>query len=94
MEAWSLGDPSAHLGMLVGRIVHDEMWYQKVTGWNLEALSFSSCRRPRVRVDFSGGSTSSNGGALLLREVDRMPRLSAIEVNTLELRTWTFDVVD
>ena len=25
----------------------------------------------RVRVDFSGGSISSNGGALLLREVDR-----------------------
>ena len=33
-------------------------------------MKFSSCRR-RVRVDFSGGSISSNVGALLLREVDR-----------------------
>ena len=35
------------------------------------ALSFSSCRRRRVRAAFSGGSISSNAGALLLHEVDR-----------------------
>ena len=38
---------------------------------NHGALSFSRCRRQRVLVNFSGGSISSNGGALLLREVDR-----------------------
>ena len=42
-----------------------------MTEWNHETLSFSRCRRRRVRADFSGGSISSNGGALLLREVDR-----------------------
>ena len=41
-----------------------------MTQCNHGAMKFSSCRR-RVRVDFSGGSISSNGGALLLREVDR-----------------------
>ena len=34
-------------------------------------MTFSSCRRRRVRADFTGGSVSSHGGALLLREVDR-----------------------
>ena len=42
-----------------------------MTEWNHETLSFSRCRRRRVRADFSGGSISSNAGALLLREVDR-----------------------
>ncbi len=32
---------------------------------------FSRCRRRRVRTDFSGGLISSNGGALLLREMER-----------------------
>ena len=40
-------------------------------------MKFSSCRRRRVRVDFSGGLISSNGGALLLREVDRKLGLTA-----------------
>ena len=47
-----------------------------MTEWNHEALSFSRCRRRRVRADFSGGSISSNGGALLLREVDRRLELT------------------
>ena len=42
-----------------------------MTEWNHGALSFSSCRERRLRVDFSVGSVSSNGGSLLLREVDR-----------------------
>ena len=42
-----------------------------MTQCNHGAMKFSSCRRRRVRVDFSGGSISSNAGALLLREVDR-----------------------
>ena len=42
-----------------------------MTKWNHEALSFARCRRRRVWADFSGSSISSNGGAWLLREVDR-----------------------
>ena len=42
-----------------------------MTQCNHDTMKFASCRRRRVRVDFSGGSISSNGGALLLREVDR-----------------------
>ena len=33
-----------------------------MTKWNYGAMSFSRCRHRRVRVDFSGGSISSNGG--------------------------------
>ena len=40
-----------------------------MTKWNHRSMRFSSCRRRRVRADFSGGSISSR--ALLLREVDR-----------------------
>ena len=42
-----------------------------------EAMEFSSCRCRRVRADFSGGTIFSNGGALLLREVDRRLGLTA-----------------
>ena len=48
-----------------------------MTEWNHGTLSFSRCRGRRLRVDFSGGSISSNGGALLLREVDRRLGLTA-----------------
>ena len=48
-----------------------------MTEWNHGTLSFSRCRRRRLRVDFSGGSISSNGGALLLRELDRQMGLTA-----------------
>ena len=48
-----------------------------MTQCNHGAMKFASCRRRRVRVDFSGGSISSNGGALLLREVDRKLGLTA-----------------
>ena len=47
-----------------------------MTQYNHDGMNFSSCRR-RVRVDFSGGSISSNAGALLLREVDRKSGLTA-----------------
>ena len=33
--------------------------------------SFPSCKSRKVRVDFAGGEVSSDGGVLLLREVDR-----------------------
>ena len=48
-----------------------------MTKWNHGSMTFSRCRRRRVRADFSGGSISSHGGALLLREVDRRLGLTA-----------------
>ena len=54
-----------------------------MTKWNHETLSFSRCRGRRLRVDFSGGSISSNGGSLLLREVDRRLGLTAAVARAL-----------
>ena len=54
-----------------------------MTEWNHGALSFSSCRERRLRVDFSVGSVSSNGGSLLLREVDRRLGLIAAVARAL-----------
>ena len=54
-----------------------------MTEWNHETLSFSRCRGRRLRVDFSGGSISSNGGSLLLREVDRRLGLTAAVARAL-----------
>ena len=48
-----------------------------MTECNHEAFSFSNCRKRQVRGNFAGGSISSNGGALLLREVDRRIGLTA-----------------
>lgn len=39
-------------------------------------LTFSSLSRRRVEADFDGGHLTSDGGALLLREVDRRLRLT------------------
>ena len=54
-----------------------------MTEWNHGTLSFSRCRGRRLRVDFSGGSISSNAGALLLREVDRRLGLTATVARAL-----------
>ena len=54
-----------------------------MTEWNHGTLSFSRCRGRRLRVDFSGGSISSNGGSLLLREVDRRLGLTAAVARAL-----------
>ena len=48
-----------------------------MTECNHEAFAFSNCRKRQVRGNFAGGSISSNGGALLLREVDRRLGLTA-----------------
>ena len=48
-----------------------------MTGCNHEAFSFSNCCKRQVRGNFAGGSISSNGGALSLREVDRWIGLTA-----------------
>ena len=42
-----------------------------MTKCNHEAFSFSNCCKRQVKGNFACGSISSNGGALLLREVDR-----------------------
>ena len=54
-----------------------------MTECNHEAFSFSNCRKRQVRVKFSGGAISSNGGALLLREVDRRIGLTAAVARAL-----------
>ena len=48
-----------------------------MTECNHEPFGFSNCRKRQVRGNFAGGSISSNGGALLLREVDRRLGLTA-----------------
>ena len=72
---------SRNVGRETINIIHllelDPTRNQTVTEWNRGPLSFSSCRRRRLRVDCSGGSISSNGGALLLRELDRRMGLTA-----------------
>src|SRR5262245_25526902 len=42
-----------------------------MTQRNTEALSFSSLGSRRIQADFSGGSLTSDAGALLLREADK-----------------------
>ena len=40
-------------------------------------IEFPSCKRRRVQADFSGGDVTSEGGSLLLRQVDRRLGLTA-----------------
>jgi hypothetical protein len=51
-----------------------------VTECNRQALLFSSLGRQEVRADFAGGTLTSDGGGLLLREVDR--RLGLVDALT------------
>ena len=60
-----------------------------MTECNHETFGFSNCRKRQVRVNFSGGSISSNGGALLLREVDRR----MMSQRCIRLRT-TLDIAE
>src|SRR3954447_9516869 len=51
-----------------------------MTQRNTEALSFSSLGSRRLEADFSGGSLTSDAGALLLREADkRLGLLDALD---------------
>ncbi len=43
-----------------------------MTDCNLEPIRFPRCKGRLVEVGFSGGAITSDGGALLLRQVDRM----------------------
>ena len=47
-----------------------------MTDCSFLAMSFPSCRRRGVEAAFTGGSITSNGGALLLRQVDRLTGLT------------------
>ena len=42
-----------------------------MTDCNSTQLKFSCCQGRKVQADFNGGNVSSDGGVLLLREVDR-----------------------
>ena len=67
---------------------------QTVTECNHEAFSFSNCRKRQVRGNFAGGSISSNGGALLLREVERRIGLTAKVARALGDRCQRGKVLD
>ena len=42
-----------------------------------KAIAFSALKRRELEVNFGGGAVSSDGGLLLLREVDRRLKLTA-----------------
>ena len=48
---------------------------QATTVCNQETFAFQALGGRRVEADFSGGHLSSDGGSLLLREMDRRGRL-------------------
>ena len=43
-----------------------------MTDCNLEPIRFPSCKGRLVEAGFSGGAITSDGGAVLLRQADRM----------------------
>ena len=47
-----------------------------MTDCNLEPIRFPSCRGRLVEASFSGGAITSDGGAVLPRQADRMPGLT------------------
>jgi hypothetical protein len=54
-----------------------------VTNCTQTAFEFPACKRRRVEASFDGGHISSDGGVLLLREVDRVLGLSAAVARAL-----------
>ena len=48
-----------------------------MTNRNRESLGFPRCKGRKVEADFSGGNVTSDGGVLLVREVDRRLGLTA-----------------
>jgi len=48
-----------------------------VTNSTPETIHFPACRKRRVEARFDGGDVTSNGGVVLLRQVDRMLDLTA-----------------
>ncbi len=48
-----------------------------------ETIEFPACGKRRVAAAFDGGAVTSNGGALLLRQVDRRLGLTAAVAGAL-----------
>ena len=48
-----------------------------MTDCTLSKIEFPRCRGRRVEADFAGGDISSNGGAVVLRQADRLSGLTA-----------------
>ena len=42
-----------------------------MTKRNLKSIDFASCRRRYVQADCTGGDITSDGGAVILMEMDR-----------------------
>jgi hypothetical protein len=55
-----------------------------MTNRSKEQLSFPGCKGRKVEADFSGGDVTSDGGVLLLRQVDRLLGLTASVSDLLE----------
>ncbi len=54
-----------------------------MTNCTQESFQFPACKRPGVAANFQGGEITSDGGVLLLRQVDRRLGLSAAVVGVL-----------
>ncbi len=54
-----------------------------MTDYTSEMMLFPACRKRRVEAAFDGGEVTSNGGALLLRQVDRRLGLTAAVAGAL-----------
>ena len=48
-----------------------------MTKRNLKSIDFTSCKRRYVQADFTGGDITSDGGAVILMEMDRRLQLTA-----------------
>ena len=48
-----------------------------MTKWTSETIGLPACRKRRVAARFDGGEVTSNGGVVLLRQVDRVLGLTA-----------------
>ncbi len=55
-----------------------------MTNCNTVPIRFSSCKRRLVQASFSGGDITSDGGSVLLREMDRQLNLSSSVARVLE----------
>ena len=55
-----------------------------MTNGNSKTIQFATCKRRSVEARFDGGAVSSNGGVLLLRQIDRKLGLCKTVANRLD----------
>ena len=55
-----------------------------MTNCTQESFAFPACKRRRVEANFDGGDITSDGGVLLLRQVDQRLGLSAAVASALD----------